>query len=60
MLSDNTNAVCAINNMDSYKSLLCDQEENIELGHWKKLFIIAAHIPGILNVEADQDKENQS
>ena len=26
VLSDNTNAVCAINNMDSYKSLLCDQE----------------------------------
>ena len=35
-------------------------EENIELGHWKKLFITAAHIPGILNVEADQDKEIQS
>ena len=55
--SDNTTAVCAINNMGSCKSLVCDQEVRkiwiraIE----RDIFITAVHIPGILNVEADQE-----
>ena len=57
MLSDNTTAVCAINNMGSCKSLLCDQEVR-RIWSWaseRDIFIIAAHIPEILNVEADQE-----
>ena len=57
VLSDNTTAVCAINDMGSCKSLLCDQEVR-RLWSWaieKGIFITAAHITGILNVEADQE-----
>ena len=57
VLSDNTTAVCAINNMGSCKSLLCDQEVR-RIWSWaieRDIFITAAHIPGILNVEADQE-----
>lgn len=42
--------------MGSCKSLLCDQEVRI-VRNWaieKVIFITVAHIPGILNVEADQ------
>ena len=56
VLSDNTTAKCAINNMGICKSLLYDQEVR---KIWSRIierdiFITAAHIPGILNVEADQ------
>ena len=50
MLPDNTTAVCAINNMGSCRSLLCDQEVR---RIWS--FNTAAHIPSILNLEADQE-----
>ena len=56
LLSDNTTAVSAINNMSSCKSLLCDQEF-WRIWSWvieRDIFITAAHIPGILNLEADQ------
>ena len=52
VLSDNI----TINNMGSCKSLLCDQEVR-RTWSWniqRDIFITAAHIPGILNVEADQ------
>ena len=55
VLSDNTTAVCAINNMGSCKLLLCDQEVR-RIWSWAiESWAIAAHIPGILNVEADQE-----
>ena len=57
MLSDNTTAVCAINNMASCKSFLCDQEVR-RIWSWvidRDIFITAAHIPGILNVKADPE-----
>ena len=58
VLSDNTTAVHAINNMGSCKSLLCDQEVR-KIWSWaieRDIFsIIAAHIPSILNVEEDQE-----
>ena len=57
VLFDNTTAVCAINNMGSCKSLLCDQEVR-RIWSWtieRDIFITAAHIPAILNVEADQE-----
>ena len=57
VLSDNTTAVCAINNMGSCKSLSCDQEVR-KIWSWaneRDIFITAAHIPGILNVKADQE-----
>ena len=41
--------MCAINNMDSCKSLLCDQEVR-RIWSWA----IEKDIPGIFNVEADQ------
>ena len=56
MLSANTTAVCATINMGSCKSLLCDQEVR-RIWSWaieRDIFITAAHIPGIINVEADQ------
>ena len=56
MLSDNAIAMCAINNMGSWKSFLCDQEVR-KTWCWaieRDIFINAAHIPAILNVEADQ------
>ena len=43
--------------MGSCKSLLCDQEVR-RIWSWaieRDIFITAAHIPGILNVEADQE-----
>ena len=57
VLSDSTTVVCATNNMGSCKSLLCGQEVRkiwscvIE----RDIFITAAHIPSILNVEVDQE-----
>ena len=48
--------MCAINNMGSWKSFLCDQEVR-KTWCWaieRDIFINAAHIPAILNVEADQ------
>ena len=57
VLSDNATAVCAINSAVSCKSLLCDQEVRT-IWSWaieRDIFIIAAHIPGILNIEADQE-----
>ena len=56
VLSDNTIAVCDINNIGICKSLLCDQEVR-RIWSWaigRDIFITAAHIPGILKVEADQ------
>ena len=57
VLSDKTAAVCAINNMGTCKSLLCDQEVK-RIWSWaieREIFITVAHIPGILNVETDQE-----
>ena len=57
VLSDNTTAVCAISNMGSYKLLSCDQELR-KIWSWaieRDIFMTAAHIPGILNEEADQE-----
>ena len=57
MLFDNTTAVCAINNMGSCKSLLCDHEVK-RIWSWaieRDIFITAPHIPSILNLEADQE-----
>ena len=55
--SDNTTTMCAINNMDHCKSFLCHQEVR-RTWSWateRDIFITVAHIPGILNVEADQE-----
>jgi len=60
VLADNTTAVCAINNMGSCKSILCDQEVR-KIWSWAietKNFITASHIPGIYNEEADQESRN--
>ena len=57
MLFVNTTAVCATINMGRCKSLLCDQEVR-RIWSWaieRDIFITAAHIPGIINVEADQE-----
>ena len=57
MLSDNTTAVCAINNMGTCKSLLCDQKMR-KICSWtieRDIFTTAAHIPSIPNLEADQE-----
>ena len=56
MLSDKTTAVCAISNMGSCKSLLSNQEKR-RIWSWatqRCIFITVAHIPGILNVEAEK------
>lgn len=60
ILSDNTTAVCTINNMGSCKSQPCDQIVR-EIWDWaieKDIFLTAAHIPGVLNVEADMESRN--
>ena len=57
MLSDNTTAMCSINNMFSCKSLFCDQEVRT-IWSWaieSDTFITAAHIPRIVKVEAEQE-----
>ena len=57
MLPDNTTAVCAIDNMGSCRSLLCDQEVR-RIWSWaigKEIFNTAAHIPSVLNLEVDQE-----
>ena len=49
--------MCAINNIGSCKLLLCDQEVR-RIWSWaieRDTFITTAHIPGILNVKADQE-----
>ena len=55
VLSENTTAVCAINNMNSCKSLLCDQEvEKIRSRTIERdIFVTAAQKCGILNKEVD-------
>ena len=48
-----------MNNMSSCRSLLCDQELT-KIWSWaieKDVVITAAHISGILNVEADQESK---
>ena len=54
MLSDSTTAVCAVNNMGSCKSILCDPEVR-RIWSWVTERDTAAHIRGVLNVEADQE-----
>ena len=57
VLSDNTTAMCSINNMGSCKSLLCDQEVR-KIWSWaidRDIFITATHIPGIRNGKLDQE-----
>ena len=57
VLSDNATTVCVINNMGSCKSLLCDQEVR-KIWSWaieRDIFTTAAHVPSILNLEADQE-----
>ena len=57
ILSDNTIAACAINNMGSCISLLCDQEVR-RIWSWvieRDTFITAAHIPGVFNEYADKE-----
>ena len=60
VLSDNTTAMYAINNMCSCKPLLCDQEvmRTLSCAIEINIFIAATHIPGILNAEADQESRN--
>ena len=60
VLTDNTTAVHSVNNMSSCKSLICDLEVR-KIWEWATMrnnFITAAHIPGILNVEADAESRN--
>ena len=55
--SSNTTVVYAKNDVGNCKSFLCDQEVR-KIWSWtieRDIFIVAAHIPGILNVEADQE-----
>ena len=57
VLVDNTAAVGAINNMGSSKSLTLHSEV-IDIWEWvlsKNNWITASHIPGILNIEADEE-----
>ena len=57
VLSDNTTALYGLNNLDSSKSMLCDQEVR-RIWSWaiEEIFITAVHIPGILNEEADRPR----
>ena len=60
VLIDNTTAVHSVNYMGSCKSLLCDLEVR-KIWEWATMrnnFATAAHIPGILNVEADAESRN--
>ena len=55
-MCDNVTAIADINNMDGIKSETCN---NIACRIWNfctedKLWILAAHIPGKGNIEADQ------
>ncbi len=57
ILSDNTSAVGAINKMGSAKSWGLDTEMS-EIWHWALAggnWLTASHIPGKLNVEADEE-----
>ena len=58
VLSDNTTVLCALSNLDSCKSMLCDQEVRRiwSCANEKDIFITAAHIPGNLSEEADQEQ----
>ena len=55
ILSDNTTAVNTLNNMGSCHAWECN-EVVLEIWNWavdKHIWLLAAHIPGKLNVEAD-------
>ena len=56
IMSDNATAICYINKMGGIKSLKCDQiaKEIWEFAIANKIWISAAHIPGVENTEADE------
>ena len=60
ILTGKITAVHSVNNMDSCKSLSCNWEVRNIL-RWaimRNNFITAAHIPGIINVEADAESRS--
>ena len=63
ILSDNSTAVGCINNMGSCKSKDCNRE-TIQIWEWaiyRDIWLIASHIPGVLNVEADfESRRNET
>ena len=59
--SDNVTTVAYIRNMGGIRSLLCDSIAS-ELWAWcieRKVWVSATHIPGKLNIEADQESRTQ-
>lgn len=55
--SDNTITVCAINKMGTSRSISCDQIAK-QIWQWameRRLWISAAHVPGIYNEKADAE-----
>jgi len=61
VLSDNTTAVGCINNMGSCKSINCNQV-TLDIWNWaisQNNWLIASHIPGILNEEADFESRKE-
>jgi hypothetical protein len=55
IMSDNTTAIAAINKQGSTKALECNTVAR-RIWHWalpRKIWLSAAHIPGVQNVEAD-------
>lgn len=63
ILCDNTTAVCCINNMGSCRSLICNKV-TLEIWDWaisQKNWLMASHIPGVLNEEADyESRKNET
>ena len=57
LLMDNTTAVHTVNNMGSCKSVECDNvvQEIWDFALQRKVWLSASYIPGILNVEADEE-----
>lgn len=58
--SDNSTAVSYINNMGGIKSPLCNQAA-IDIWEWcieRKIWISAAHLPGVQNTEADHESRH--
>lgn len=57
ILCDNTTAVGCINNMGNCKSIVCDEAAR-DIWEWaisQNNWLVASHIPGILNEEADSE-----
>lgn len=61
IMCDNTTAVAAVNKKGSTKSIECDEIAKLiwEWGIAHNVWLSAAHVPGVLNVKADEESRKQ-